>query len=61
MNENESSQHENQNPPASKNIPLVEGLDFYIDSDGYYVFTASYLLKRGTCCGNFCKHCPYPK
>jgi hypothetical protein len=33
--------------------------DYYINSDGNLVFTASYLLKRGFCCGNGCKHCPY--
>ena len=37
---------------------LAEG-DFYINKDGYKVFTAKYLLKRGYCCQNGCKHCPY--
>jgi hypothetical protein len=23
------------------------------------VFTARYHLKRGTCCSNGCRHCPY--
>jgi len=23
------------------------------------VFTAAYHLKRGYCCGNGCRHCPY--
>jgi hypothetical protein len=23
------------------------------------VFTAAYLLRRGMCCGNGCRHCPY--
>ena len=32
--------------------------DYYIE-DGEYVLTASYLLKRGYCCGNICQHCPY--
>ena len=27
---------------------------------GYEVFTADYLLNRGYCCGNGCRHCPYP-
>jgi hypothetical protein len=22
-------------------------------------FTAQYLLERGYCCGNGCRHCPY--
>lgn len=32
--------------------------DFYIE-EGKYVFTAKYLLARGYCCGNGCRHCPY--
>ena len=38
---------------------LVEGVDYYINEQGYRVFTESYLLKRNFCCGNGCKHCPY--
>jgi hypothetical protein len=38
--------------------PLVEGIDYYIEN-GYFVFTAYYLKKRGTCCGSGCRHCPY--
>ncbi|MEM6698445.1 MAG: DUF5522 domain-containing protein [Bacteroidota bacterium] len=26
---------------------------------GRWVFTAAYHLKRGYCCGNGCRHCPY--
>lgn len=32
---------------------------FYMNADGFMVFTAEYLLKRGYCCGNGCKHCPF--
>lgn len=32
---------------------------FYMNNDGFMVFTAEYLLKRGYCCGNGCKHCPF--
>ncbi len=39
---------------------LKEGVDYYIDNDtGYLVFTSSFLQKRGSCCGNGCKNCPY--
>ena len=41
-----------------KIIPLEEG-DFYWTKDGYRVFTAQYLLKRGYCCESGCRHCPY--
>jgi hypothetical protein len=33
--------------------------DYYLDENGNMVFTAAYHLKRGTCCGNGCRHCPY--
>ena len=36
------------------------GADAYADpSSGYQVFTASFLLDRGTCCDTGCRHCPY--
>jgi hypothetical protein len=36
----------------------LEGIDFYIEK-GNYVFMAWYHLKRGNCCKNGCRHCPY--
>ncbi len=39
--------------------PLIEGRDYYIDSNQMYVFTSWGLLRRGKCCGSACKHCPY--
>jgi hypothetical protein len=38
---------------------LEEGVDFYRDEQGRYVFTAKYLRDRGYCCGSGCRHCPY--
>ena len=38
----------------------VEYIDYYKEQ-GYTVFTSWYHLKRGYCCGNGCRHCPYPK
>jgi hypothetical protein len=32
--------------------------DYYIEN-GFYVFTENYHLKRGSCCKNGCRHCPY--
>lgn len=32
--------------------------DFYKE-DGYIIFTEKYHLKRGYCCENACRHCPY--
>lgn len=37
----------------------TEGEDYYVNENGLVVFTAKYLLERGYCCGNGCKHCPY--
>ena len=39
--------------------PLIEEIDYYLNEDGNFVFTAWYLLKRGECCRNGCTHCPY--
>ncbi|WP_423128468.1 DUF5522 domain-containing protein [Gaoshiqia sp. Z1-71] len=36
-----------------------EGEDYYLSPEGYRVMTESYLVKRGYCCSNGCKHCPY--
>jgi len=45
--------------PANRpETPLLEGQDYYMDG-GYMVFTASYLRRRGYCCGSGCRHCPY--
>ncbi len=41
------------------NRPDIEPGDFYYNEDGYLVFTEQFLLKRGYCCQNGCKHCPY--
>ena len=38
--------------------PLQEGADFYFEDD-LMVLTEDYLKKRGYCCGNECRHCPY--
>lgn len=39
-------------------MKLQEG-DTYKSEAGYIVFTEQYLLRRGYCCKNGCKHCPY--
>jgi len=42
-----------------KNDTLVEGLHYYIDGKGKWVFTSYFLLNRGYCCHNGCLNCPY--
>ena len=37
---------------------LDERTDFYMEN-GYRVMTESYLVRRGYCCSNGCRHCPY--
>ncbi len=41
------------------NSKLIEGEDFYYNENGFVVFTKKYHIKKGFCCGNACKHCPY--
>lgn len=40
-------------------INKLEDDEYYYSEEGYIVFTEKYLLKRGYCCQNGCKHCPY--
>jgi len=40
------------------NDELKEGTDFYMEN-GYRVMTESFLIRRGYCCSNGCRHCPY--
>lgn len=44
------------------NYKLIENKDFtWEEKEGvkYRVFTKEYLKKRGFCCNNKCKNCPY--
>ncbi len=43
---------------ACEGMPLIEHLDYTIE-EGRWVLSRWYLLKRGECCGNACRHCPY--
>lgn len=40
------------------NVHLSEDGMYYIEN-GLVVFTEKFHLKRGYCCGNGCRHCPY--
>ena len=54
----------NKNSVAGKNQDknekekFVEGVDYYFEN-GLMVLTALFLQKRGFCCKNGCRHCPY--
>ena len=39
-------------------VQLVENDDYYLDH-GLMVLTAGYHLRRGYCCEQGCRHCPY--
>jgi len=39
---------------------LKEGRDYYFEN-GLMVFTSDYLSRRGYCCDNNCRNCPYLK
>ena len=38
---------------------LELGVDYYFNEQGLMVLTEVFHLKKGFCCGNGCKHCPY--
>lgn len=40
-------------------MPNLDLEDYYTNEQGFIVFTQAYHLKRGYCCKNGCKHCPY--
>ena len=46
-----ASQYDNQKG-------LIESIDYTIEY-GEFVYSKWYHLKRGSCCGNSCRHCPY--
>jgi hypothetical protein len=57
------SESSNSSTPVAENNTnearaLIEGEDYYLEGK-ILVFTASYHLRRGYCCGNGCRHCPY--
>jgi hypothetical protein len=37
----------------------IEGLHYYVNPDGYVVFTEQYHMEKGFCCGFGCLHCPF--
>ena len=46
---------------AAHDRAVAAGEPGYLDPDsGLFVLTAAYLRARGTCCGNGCRHCPWP-
>jgi hypothetical protein len=42
-----------------KGTPQDKSEKLYYMENGLMVFTEAYHLKRGYCCKNRCRHCPY--
>ena len=38
---------------------MEESEDWIVDANGLYVATRSFLVRRGYCCANQCRNCPY--
>ena len=47
------------NNKLPKKAELIQGEHYYINEQGFWVFTEKYHLLRGYCCNSGCKHCPY--
>lgn len=60
---NPGCRHGTANPTVADDTSIYPPLgpgDSYTDpATGLMVMTARYLLRRGYCCGNDCRHCPY--
>ena len=46
------------NETSDEQVPLIENEDYYFEN-GLMVLTSRYLLRRGYCCEQGCRHCPY--
>lgn len=44
--------------PNEKADKFIEGVDYYFEN-GLMILTAHFLLKRGFCCDNGCRNCPF--
>ncbi|MBX3470517.1 MAG: hypothetical protein KF878_26925 [Planctomycetes bacterium] len=53
-------------PPSPEALALhaaacARGAAGYLDPvTGLYVLSSAYLLRQGRCCGQGCRHCPWP-
>jgi hypothetical protein len=49
---------EKKNQKEPKSAEFVEDIDYYFEN-GLMILTAHFLKKRGYCCNNGCRNCPY--
>jgi hypothetical protein len=47
-----------QDGSSDEVVQLVENVDYYMDH-GLMVLTSAYHLRRGYCCHQGCRHCPF--
>ena len=50
---------ENEFSSFSNKGKAMENDEYYVNKEGFIVFTEKYHLKRGFCCQSGCKHCPW--
>ena len=50
--------YKTKQPAQGENVKLSK--DYYYEN-GYMVMTEKHHLKRGYCCKNKCRHCPYER
>ena len=58
LDEPASEQPDPESTERFARLGLVPG-DYYFSEEGYLVFTEQYHTRRGYCCQNRCRHCPY--
>lgn len=51
---------ESKQSQIEKISEFEENIDYYFEN-GLMVLTEHFLKKRGYCCKNGCRHCPYQK
>jgi Family of unknown function (DUF5522) len=49
---------EKKTQKEQKSEKFVEDIDYYFEN-GLMILTAHFLKKRGYCCKNGCRNCPY--
>ena len=59
MQHPEKKEPPEQTPAEGTTTPNAVSEDYYFDDNGLMVMTAAFHSKRGFCCGNACRHCPY--
>jgi hypothetical protein len=57
---NPSTDESPHTTPSESAVPTepLRPEDFYMEGPNL-VFTATYHLRRGSCCNSNCRHCPY--